>query len=63
MPHQPNVEIRIMPNGNGDWYWEVLDGRTVMARGSLNFCKNDGLLVRHLQADEQACKLKAWLNL
>jgi hypothetical protein len=22
-----------MPNGNGDWYWEVLDGRTVMARG------------------------------
>jgi hypothetical protein len=30
---QPSVEFRIMPNGDGHWYWEVLTDRTVVARG------------------------------
>ena len=29
-----NLEFRIIPNGDGRWYWEVLrDGRDVMLRG------------------------------
>ena len=31
---QACVEFRIMPSGDGRWYWEViLDGRTVVSRG------------------------------
>jgi len=31
---QRNIEFRVMPNGNGRWYWEVItDGRIVMMRG------------------------------
>jgi hypothetical protein len=30
----PNVEFRILPSGNGSWYWEVIQGqRTVINRG------------------------------
>jgi hypothetical protein len=29
-----NVELRIMPSGDGCWYWEVVkDGRIVIKRG------------------------------
>jgi hypothetical protein len=29
-----NVELRVMPSGNGSWYWEVITpGPTVNARG------------------------------
>ena len=29
-----DVELRLMPSGNGCWYWEVLtDGRKVVKRG------------------------------
>jgi hypothetical protein len=29
-----NVELRVMPSGNGSWYWEVITpGPTVIARG------------------------------
>jgi hypothetical protein len=28
-----NVEFRVMPNGDGHWYWEVIVGRTVVRRG------------------------------
>ena len=31
---QRNVEFRIMPSGNGGWYWEVIaDAHRVYARG------------------------------
>jgi hypothetical protein len=33
-PQQPNVEFRIMPSGDGRWYWELISGvRTVVKRG------------------------------
>src|SRR5262249_33954367 len=33
-PSQRGVEFRIMPNGDGHWYWEVLtNANEVMARG------------------------------
>jgi hypothetical protein len=29
-----SVELRVLPNGNGSWYWEVITpGPTVIARG------------------------------
>jgi hypothetical protein len=28
-----NIEFRVMPSGDGRWYWEVIRGREVMARG------------------------------
>jgi hypothetical protein len=29
-----DVELRIMPNGDdGRWYWEVISGKEVIARG------------------------------
>jgi len=32
--NQVNVEFRVMPNGNGRWYWEVIrDSRDVIMRG------------------------------
>jgi hypothetical protein len=38
-PFSPNdMEFRIMPNGDGRWYWEVLiDRNDVMARGVADF--------------------------
>lgn len=31
---QKSVEFRIMPSGDGCWYWEVItDGGTVLTRG------------------------------
>jgi hypothetical protein len=31
---EKNVELRIMPSGDGRWYWEVItDSNTVIARG------------------------------
>jgi hypothetical protein len=31
---QANVEFRIMPSGNGRWYWEIVtDGYKVITRG------------------------------
>ena len=31
---QRNVEFRIMPSGNGGWYWEVIaDAHSVVTRG------------------------------
>jgi hypothetical protein len=30
---QPNIEFRVMPSGEGHWYWELLDGHTVLMRG------------------------------
>jgi len=31
---QANVEFRIMPSGNGRWYWEiVIEGHEVETRG------------------------------
>jgi hypothetical protein len=34
MSAQRNVEFRVMPSGDGRWYWEViLEGRTVVSRG------------------------------
>jgi hypothetical protein len=34
MPKTPrNLEIRIMPSGEGRWYWEVITGKDVIARG------------------------------
>jgi len=28
-----SIEFRIMPSGNGRWYWEVIVGRRVIKRG------------------------------
>jgi hypothetical protein len=29
-----NIEFRIMPSGDGSWYWEVIeDGRSIVQRG------------------------------
>jgi hypothetical protein len=29
-----NIEFRVMPNGGGSWYWEIIrGGREVMMRG------------------------------
>jgi hypothetical protein len=31
---QANIEFRIMPSGNGRWYWEVVtEGHQVIRRG------------------------------
>jgi hypothetical protein len=31
---QPNIEFRIMPSGNGHWYWELIKNiRNVVRRG------------------------------
>ena len=31
---QGNVEFRIMPSGNGGWYWEVIaNAHSVVSRG------------------------------
>jgi hypothetical protein len=31
---QANVEFRIMPSGNGRWYWEIVtEGHEVVTRG------------------------------
>jgi hypothetical protein len=31
---ETSIEFRIMPNGNGRWYWEVITGgRKVVTRG------------------------------
>jgi hypothetical protein len=27
------VELRIMPGGNGDWYWELIHNGRVITRG------------------------------
>jgi hypothetical protein len=30
----PNIEFRVMPSGDGRWYWELIeDGRGVVTRG------------------------------
>jgi hypothetical protein len=37
MSAQKNVEFRIMPSGEGRWYWEVIiDNRRVVTRGVAN---------------------------
>jgi hypothetical protein len=28
-----SVEFRVMPSGDGRWYWEVIRGRDVIMRG------------------------------
>jgi hypothetical protein len=28
-----SVEFRVMPNGDGRWYWEIILGRDVITRG------------------------------
>jgi hypothetical protein len=33
MPSTGNVEFRIMPSGDGRWYWEVITLKEVIARG------------------------------
>jgi hypothetical protein len=33
MPSTGNVEFRIMPSGDGHWYWEVISAKDVVARG------------------------------
>ena len=31
---QANIEFRIMPSGNGRWYWEIVtEGHQVITRG------------------------------
>src|SRR5262245_31510150 len=33
MAERTDVEFRVMPSGDGRWYWEVIVGRTVVKRG------------------------------
>jgi hypothetical protein len=51
MSNTNNIEFRVMPNGDGRWYWEVLkDGRDVVLRGLADSepdaCKDAGTAAR-----------------
>ena len=40
---QPDVEFRVMPSGDGRWYWEVITQRnSVIKRGELSPKVGDG---------------------
>ena len=46
------IEIRVMPNGDGRWYWELIkDGRDVMLRGLADnepdACRDAGTAARN----------------
>jgi hypothetical protein len=57
MEEKRNIEFRVMPNGDGKWYWEViLDGRDVAFRGlsdsEPHACKDAGDAAREAKLIE-----------
>jgi hypothetical protein len=57
MPRTGNIELRIMPSGDGGWYWEVINLKEVIARGVADTepdaCKQAGDAARKAKLIEQ----------